>query len=61
MDGKFEQARDLVGKMYDKGLMAFMAGAEPARVRFLMPLGCVQETHIDQALEILEQSISEMV
>ncbi len=60
LQGKFEQARDLVGKMYDLGLMSFMAGAHPARVRFLMPLGCVQESHIDQALGILEQAIGEM-
>ncbi len=59
-DGKFEQARDLVLKMYDAGLMSFMAGANPARVRFLMPLGCVQEFHIDNALEIIEQSVAEL-
>ncbi|MGI9516154.1 MAG: aminotransferase class III-fold pyridoxal phosphate-dependent enzyme [Pirellulaceae bacterium] len=58
--GKFEQARDLVGKMYDAGLMSFMAGANPARVRFLMPLGSVTEAHIDKALEIIEQAVAEM-
>ena len=58
--GKFEQAKNLVLDMYDKGLMSFMAGGNPTRVRFLMPLGCVTEEHIDTALQIMEASIGEM-
>ena len=53
-DGTMESAKAFVGKMYEAGLMSFMAGADPARVRFLMPLGCVTTEHIDMALNIIE-------
>lgn len=58
--GTFEQAKELVLKMYHEGLLSFMAGGNPTRVRFLMPLGCVTETHIDNALEIIEKCVGEM-
>jgi acetylornithine aminotransferase len=60
LQGKADQAKALVGKLYELGLMSFMAGSHPARVRFLMPIGCVTESHIDQALAILEKAIGEM-
>ena len=56
--GKADDAKQLVLKMYDKGLMSFMAGSSPARVRFLMPLGCTTEQHIDSALAILEEAVA---
>ena len=58
--GSFEQAKGLVLKMYHAGLLSFMAGGNPTRVRFLMPLGCTTEAHIDSALKILEQCVAEM-
>ena len=58
--GTMKEAKQLVLKMYDAGLLSFMAGGNPTRVRFLMPLGCVTEQHIDQALAILESCIAEM-
>lgn len=58
--GSFDEARDLVLKMYHRGLLSFMAGGNPTRVRFLMPLGCTTEAHIDQALAILESCVEEM-
>ncbi len=60
MQGKAEQAKTLVGKLYELGLMSFMAGSSPARVRFLVPIGCVNESHIDQGIAILEQAIGEL-
>ncbi len=59
-NGSADAAKAFVGKMYDAGLMSFMAGANPARVRFLMPLGCVTTDHIDIALKIIESVAAEM-
>lgn len=59
-DGSADVARDMVKRMYDAGLMSFMAGGDPSRVRFLMPLGCVEESHIDMACQIIETVVSEM-
>ena len=59
-DGSAEVAKDLVNRMFHAGLMSFMAGGDLSRVRFLMPLGCVTEAHIDMACQIIESVVSEM-
>jgi acetylornithine aminotransferase len=59
-DGSAEKARDMVNRLYKNGLMSFMAGGNPSRVRFLMPLGCVTNQDIDAACEIIETTIAEM-
>jgi len=59
-DGSADVARDMVKRMYDHGLMSFMAGGNPSRVRFLMPLGCVTEQDIDTTCDIIEAVVSEM-
>ena len=58
-DGSAQAAKFMVHRMYELGLMSFMAGSDPCRVRFLMPLGCVTTEHIDLALKIIEQAASE--
>ena len=60
IDGSAAVAGDMVKSLYHAGLMSFMAGGDPSRVRFLMPLGCVKESHIDLACQILENVVSEM-
>jgi acetylornithine/N-succinyldiaminopimelate aminotransferase len=57
-DGSGDTATKMVNKLYEAGLMSFMAGGDPSRVRFLLPLGCVTESHIDQACTIIEYVIS---
>ncbi len=60
-DGSAAIASEMVKRLYDAGLMSFMAGGDPSRVRFLIPLGCVDESHIDMACQILENVVSKMV
>ena len=59
-DGSAQVATDLVKRLYDHGLMSFMAGGDPSRVRFLMPLGCVTEKDLDAACDIIETVVAEM-
>ena len=59
-DGTPEVASEMAKRLYDAGLMSFMAGSTPSRLRFLMPIGCVTETHIDLACQILHQVVGEM-
>lgn len=59
-DGTPEIASELVKRLYHAGLMSFMAGGSPSRVRFLLPLGCIDETHIDLACQIIESVVAEM-
>lgn len=60
LDGSYEKAKAMVNLMFDKGLMSFFAGRDPSRIRFLMPIGCVEEKHIDMACAIIEECIKEM-
>ena len=50
----------MVNRMYHAGLMSFIAGSDPVRIRFLMPIGCVNDDHIDLACQIIEQVVVEM-
>lgn len=59
-DGSAEVATDMVKRLYDHGLMSFMAGGDPSRVRFLMPLGCVTEQDLDAACDIIETVVAAM-
>ena len=59
-DGSAAIASEMVKRLYDAGLMSFMAGGDPSRVRFLIPLGCVETSHIDLACQVIESVVSEM-
>ncbi len=59
-DGSAEIASEMVKRLYHSGLMSFMAGGDPSRVRFLLPLGCVEESHIDMACQMIENVVAEM-
>lgn len=55
--GSGEDAKGMVQRMYDNGLMSFVAGSDPTRIRFLPPPGITEEHHIDTACEIIEKSL----
>ena len=59
-DGTFEKAKEMVDRLFHAGLLSFFAGKNPSRVRFLMPLGCVEETHIDLACQVIESVVKEL-
>ena len=60
LDGSAEAASAFTKRLFRAGLMSFMAGGNPSRVRFLMPLGCVEPSHIDMACDIIDKVIGEM-
>ena len=59
-DGSMEKAKELGNELYHAGLMSFIAGGDPARLRFLMPIGSVNENHIDEACAIIDKVIAKM-
>ncbi len=56
-NGGADEAKDMLMKLYDLGLMGFLAGSNPNRIRFLPPPGITTEIHIDLACDIIEQAI----
>ncbi len=57
-DGSADTAKQVLQKLYDLGLMGFLAGSDPNRIRFLPPPCITTEAHIDIACEIIEEAIS---
>lgn len=58
-DGSDAVAGKMVQALYDAGLMSFMAGHHPARIRFLPPPGITQKEHIDAAIQIMDTVLSQ--
>jgi acetylornithine aminotransferase len=56
-DGSFDHAKTLMETMYDTGLLGFVCGADPVRIRFLPPPITTTNDHIDSAIELLELSL----
>lgn len=56
-DGSVDHAKKLMSTMYETGILGFVCGANPTRIRFLPPPVVTTTKHIDLALELLEQSI----
>ncbi|RAP38309.1 acetylornithine aminotransferase [Candidatus Marinamargulisbacteria bacterium SCGC AAA071-K20] len=56
-DGSKENTVAFIKHLYSMGLMSFIAGANPTRVRFLMPIGGVNKIVIKEVLSLLESAI----
>lgn len=60
-DGDEPKSKAFTSKLFDNGVLSFLAGGHPtARVRFLMPVMVTEEKHIDEVCEIIEKTLSEM-
>jgi acetylornithine aminotransferase len=59
-DGSAETAKTMLGRLYDLGLMGFVAGSNPTRLRFLPPPGITTEHHIDLACGCIEAALKMM-
>lgn len=57
-DGTDPVATRMVHALYEAGLMSFLAGHDPARIRFLPPPAVTTQSHIHQACDIIEAVVS---
>ncbi|MEE2670905.1 MAG: aminotransferase class III-fold pyridoxal phosphate-dependent enzyme [Bdellovibrionota bacterium] len=58
--GDTQKSKDFTFKLFENGVLSFIAGAAPTRVRFLIPAGAVTESDIDRACAIIEKTLCEM-
>ena len=58
-DGSFEQAKALMTIMYEDGILGFVCGANPTRIRFLPPPVVTTKEHIDLAIQLLDRSLQQ--
>ncbi|MDF1753165.1 MAG: aminotransferase class III-fold pyridoxal phosphate-dependent enzyme [Verrucomicrobiales bacterium] len=49
----------LVKRLFEKGVMCFVAGSHPMRIRFLLPIGGLTDAQLEAAWEIVEETIRE--
>lgn len=59
-DGTPETAKRVAQALFEAGVIGFTAGAHPARVRFLIPVGAVTTEDIDAVCAIVEKTLVEM-
>ncbi len=57
LGGDAEKVKRFLILLFEKGVIAFSAGASPARARFLMPMGAVEEKHIDEVMALTEAAL----
>lgn len=60
LQGNAEKVLALLHALYNKGVIAFVAGANPMRMRFLLPIGALEQKHIDETLSIFESTLVEV-
>lgn len=59
-EGDTAKSKDFTFKLFDNGVLSFIAGANPTRVRFLIPAGAVTESDIDKVCAIIEETLNEI-
>ncbi len=57
-DSSKEITIQYIKNLYHNGIIAFMAGDNPTRVRFLLPL-CLTDKHINEIFSILDRTLTE--
>lgn len=57
--GDTPKVTDFVHRLFDAGVICFIAGGDdrPSRVRFLLPVGVITFYDIDQAIKIIEKTL----
>lgn len=58
-DGSYDHAKRLMDLMFSVGLLGFVCGSNPTRLRFLPPPVITTFEHIDAALELLDQALTQ--
>ena len=59
-NGDEAKSKNFTMKLFENGVLSFMAGAAPTRVRFLMPIMATDTKHIDEVCAIIEKTLVEM-
>ena len=60
LGGSTEKVTAFLKKLFDAGVIGFIAGENPARARFLLPVGSTEISDIDAAFNIIEKVLLEM-
>ncbi|MBS0656050.1 MAG: acetylornithine aminotransferase, partial [Verrucomicrobia bacterium] len=56
-NGKPDKVKQFAMKLFENGIIAFTAGFNPTRLRFLLPVGALELKDIDPIMEIIGKTI----
>jgi acetylornithine aminotransferase len=59
VDGSAATAKNVLHRLYDRGVIAFVAGSDPARIRFLPPVAVITDDQIDEVCGLIETALGE--
>jgi 4-aminobutyrate aminotransferase-like enzyme len=59
LGGKTDLVTLFLRRLFEAGVIGFIAGENPARARFLLPVGATEESDIDAAFPIIERVLME--
>jgi 4-aminobutyrate aminotransferase-like enzyme len=59
LDGSAEACKMCLTKLYENGVISFIAGSNPMRIRFLLPIGALKDADIQSVCKIVEQTLME--
>ena len=52
--GDEQKSKKFIQSLYEEGVISFIAGRNPTRVRFLLPIGAISSVEIDEVMGIVE-------
>lgn len=59
-DGEQAKVVTLVKKLFEEGVITFVAGSNPTRVRMLVPVGVITNEEIDDVMSIIKKVVLEL-
>lgn len=59
-DGSLEKVRNTMFKLFENGLIVFITGGEPYRIRMLLPTIGMTLEHVNPIMDILEQTLDQL-
>lgn len=59
-DGTSHHVTDFIKELFKEGVIGFIAGGDPTRVRFLPPAAVITNNEIDTAMEIVKNTLIKM-
>ena len=54
-DGDFAKAKAFAARLFEAGVISFIAGKSPTRIRFLLPVMDTEEKHIQEVCSLVEE------
>lgn len=59
-DGAYEKTDRIIHALYEAGVITFIAGAHPSRIRMLVPGGVISDSEIDQVMDIIASTLERL-